>query len=348
MRTLIAIAVVALVAGGAIALIAKPRLLDERLLELEVSAVVPEVADTLAGESAELQRLVLSYADEPVLLLKTEAALIRYPELAREVLPLYGDTAEFRSALAEYGEQVLVPVAYFRSNEVGTVAAIHRAGHGWRSALYASREYLSAGSGGVPPAPYEPLSAVDRGWYAVNFVAAEGYNFLGQFSVDGSGQPVWIQSERFAEAFTSFFVSGIRELETTVREDESVTASQVAWAAVDVAIVVGVAKLARAGKGAAVASRSAAGARSVGVTAQRLGVPRLVAYGAIAYVVVRHPGLVTDTLALIAELRGLPEWLVVGGGWALLLFPVLLALSWMLTLFLRLFAVLRPRRAPSA
>src|SRR5690606_14747077 len=97
------------------------------------------------------------------------------------------------------------------------------------------------------------------------------------------------------------------------REDQPVEAADVAWAAVDVAIVVGVAKLARVGKGAVAGSRVsaagrsvAAGARSVGATASRLGVSRLVAYGAIAYVVVRHPGLVTDVLARVAELVGLP------------------------------------------
>lgn len=355
MRTLAVVAVAALLAGAAIAWFGDPRPLDDTLLALEIEAVAPETADTLAGESAELRRLMLSYADDPVLLLKAEAALIRYPELFRSVAELYGSTPEFRTALTTYGEQVVLPVSYFLSNEVRTVAAIDRAGHGWRSAVHASREYLSPGSGGAPPAPYEPLTAFDRGWYAVNFIAAEGYDFLGQFSVDGSGQPVWIQSERFAEAFTSFFVSGIRSLERTVRQDESVGASDVAWAAVDVAIIVGVAKLARAGKGAVAGSRAsvagrsvAAGARSVGATANRLGVSRLLAYGAIAYVVVRHPGLVTDTLARLAELTGLPEWLVVGGGWALLLFPVLLVLTWLLSL-LRLFTVSpRSRPAPSA
>lgn len=327
-QTLWLAGLVAVVAAVTITALAEPRALDERLADIQTSELLPEIAGPLQAEPLAFRQVMLSFADEPLLLLKAKAAYLRYPELARRVLPLYGDAPEFRAALAEYGEQVLVPIAYFLDNEVRTVTALHAATHKYRTTVHNAREFFAAPGTPRAEAPvYRELDAFERGWYAVNFVQAEGYDFIGQFVLDGTGRPRWVQTERVLEGVTGLFASGIRDLERASRADEPVTAAHVGWAAVDAAIFVGVAKLA---KSAATTRVATTGTRTAGVAATRsfartahsLGITRIALYGAIAYAVIAHPGLVSDALSAIARVLGLPEWLVLAVGWALILFPV--------------------------
>ena len=313
-------AVVALVASVVITLRADPRPIEERLVDIQVAELMPEMADALSTETVALKRLFIEYSDNPLLVLKARAALLRYPDLARRVFALYGSDAAFQSTLSLYGEQVLLPIAYFLDNEVHTVSLMHEARNRYRAAL----------NDAVP----EELTPVLRGWYAIHFIVEEGHVFLGQFVVDASGTPRWVQSERWVQGAASLLTSGVRNLEARWRSDEAVGAADVGWAAVDVIVVVGVLKLARLGKAAAGPARAGAGIAATTRAAAMRTVPtlgRLAVVGTVAYVVIAHPSLVNSFLSSVAEWTGLPQWFALGAGWALILFPVV----WLLLLVFR-------------
>lgn len=184
-----------------------------------------------------------------------------------------------------------------------------------------------------------------RGWYAVHFIAEEGHDFLGQFALDAEGRTQWIQTERFLEGFSWLLASGVRTLETKARTDETIDAADIGWAALDAAAFVGAAYLLRAGKAATNSARAARAAsvsgRAVGWGAraakaaqagfQTLRIAKWPAIVATAYVVVRHPSLVTSALAGVADLVGLPVLLVQVLGWTAILLP-LFVLAWWITL----------------
>src|SRR3546814_20335414 len=76
----------------------------------------------------------------------------------------------------------------------------------------------------------QALSSEDRGWYAVQFIKAEGYDFLGQFVMNAKADVSWIQTERVLEGINSFFAGGLKGLETKLRGDETIVAGDVGWA----------------------------------------------------------------------------------------------------------------------
>src|SRR5690606_29080870 len=79
MKALIAAGLLALMSALAIAALHPPRTLEAQLLHLQLVHSMPETADELANEPAEIQALFLSYADDIVLLTKARLALLRYP-----------------------------------------------------------------------------------------------------------------------------------------------------------------------------------------------------------------------------------------------------------------------------
>lgn len=186
------------------------------------------------------------------------------------------------------------------------------------------------------------LTPEQRGWYAVHFIAAEGHDFLGQFVLDAEGRTQWIQTERVLEGINWLLASGVRSLETKARTDEAIEAADIGWAALDAAAFIGAAYLLRAGK-AAKGSASAAKAANVSGRAagwgtratkaaqaglQTLRLAKWPAIVATAYVVVRHPSLVSSALAAAADLVGLPVLLVQVLGWTLILLPVFVLAWW--------------------
>lgn len=100
----------------------QPEPIEERLVRIRATEAFPDLVDELAGEPIEVLATLVDYADDKVLLLKAQAAVLRHPRLAREILPIYGQEPEFREILRTYGEAVLLPVGYFLHNEVRTVA----------------------------------------------------------------------------------------------------------------------------------------------------------------------------------------------------------------------------------
>lgn len=347
-RALLLAAVISCILALLITYFFRPQPLEEQLLRLQVEQALPAESDLLAAESVELQALFLAYADDPVLLAKARLAMLRYPEIARPIFAVYGESDAFRDVLRTYGEDVLLPIHYFVENEIFTLELMRGLSDKARSALLAVRrlwdaEQSPAAAAEAPSdvprdAPVDgQLTAEQRGWYAIHFVDTEGYSFLGQFVMSPTGEVGWLQTERVLEAINSLFAGGLRGLETKIRREEPLALGDVGWAAADVAIGVGAFKLLRAGRmGAATGSSltfsERTAALSAGLWRGTVVGTRVLKYGApavLAYVAVRHPSVLNSLMGRAAEHLGLPvEW-VQAVGWSLILFPLVLLLRWL-------------------
>ena len=279
-----------------------------------------------------MQAILLDYSRDKELVLKAWIALSKYPATARENLLLYGSEPEFKDILRRYGDPVIPVIQYFRDNDIWTVRAI-------QSVTDAARKIWGRVTGNeqANEKPVE-LGPVERGWVAVNFIKYEGHDFLGQFVVDKEGKAKWNQTDRIVKAFTSFFTSGVRNLETKVDLGQDITAADAFWAGLDVAMVAVPAKILMSGR---VVARSG---QELGFAARtRLVAPRLLprgeifrklgTYGAAAaalYVVVRHPSLLNSVFAELAELIGISPWLVQAAGWSVVIALLLYFFSWLL------------------
>ena len=319
-----------------IAVLTRPKPLDEQLLHLQVVELMPQYARDVEAQPAQVQALLLAYADDPVLLGKARIALTRYPEIARPVFEAFGMNPSFRDVLRRYGEDVVLPIQYFLTQEVFTLELMRSMSDTARSVMGTLRGWWSdelqqkeetRGS----------LSAEERGWYAIQFIETEGYGFIGQFVLTPDGRVGWLQTERVLEALNRFFAGGLTGLESKWRRDQSVNLGDIGWAAVDVAVGVGAFKLLRMGRGASAGRSLSVSQRSaiVGAGLWRGSVvgARIAKYGApalLAYMAVRHPSVINSLLAATAEKLGLPVALVQWIGWSLLLLPLVFVLRFLL------------------
>jgi hypothetical protein len=364
MKKLSVLLVAALTTAAVISLDWQPASFEERAIELQLDHAPPGLSAALQDETLEVKAVVLDYVEDRVLLLKAQAALTKYPRLARAVLPLYGDTPEFKEILAAHGESVLPPIYYFMNNNVTSVTVAHYAGQKIKAIKVSANRLLGAGQKRpkeaatpaanptqktqAPPAPdaTSPLTPEQRGWYAVNYIRAEGHDFLGQFVIDGEGNPKWNQTERVVEGAGALFTSGIRDLETKLQTDQTLTAGDVGWAAVDAFAALGAVKLLRIGRAAAVSGETIhVSTRTAALTSRvargsQLGT-RIAQHGKwpaiaiAAYIALRHPSIIGDALVEIATLLDLPAWLGLLVGWMLILLPVLYIGTWILHLIVR-------------
>lgn len=336
MKSLLAAGVLALLAALCISRLYPPVPLEAKLLHLQLAEAAPDMADVLSGEPAELQALFLSYADDPVLMAKARLALLRYPDKIKPILRMLGETQEFQDVLRKYGEDVTLPIHYFVTHEVATLELMRSMSETAQSVLDAIRRMWNA-SEPAQVAKAGPLSPEDRGRYAVQFIRAEGYDFLGQFVMSPAGEVGWVQTERVLEGINSFFASGMKGLETKLRRDEAIAAGDIGWAAVDVALGVTALKVLRMGKAGAAARHLTFSERSAALgtglwRGSAMGT-RLVKYGApavLAYIAIRHPSVINSLLGSAAETLGLPVGLVQIVGWTLVLLPVMLLLRFLL------------------
>ena len=194
---------VCLAAGGAAWLAqgkSTPRY-EERVIDVAVHHTFGDAASEVRAERLEIQALLLDYSVNKPLLLSAQLTLIRYPELARRILPIYGEEPDFQEVLLTYGDSVLLPIGYFMDNDLTSIKM--------RRAFEAGLDKSKRWYGWMMDAPEDStasastsssgLTAEERGWYAIHFLREEGYDFLGQFSVDPGGKPFWVQTERFME-----------------------------------------------------------------------------------------------------------------------------------------------------
>jgi hypothetical protein len=318
-----------------------PTPIDQKLISIQAQEALPGF-DRLQSEPVELQAALIDLGNDPLLLLKAQSAMLVYPEMARTILPLYASEPEFREVLKSYGEHALPPIDYFLRHPVSSVEWMNKASIQYQRTL----DYI-AELRGLPVEKSSdqltsgPLTPEERGWYAVNFVAREGSDFIGQFVVGPEGETQWVQTERVTEGLTQFFTGGIRQLERSYRRDGDVTAAEFGWASVDVLVFASAVKVLRAGRavakttqGARLSTRSAALAARVTASGRLLlksaRYAKWPAIIGVGYLVVSHPSLISDFLASAAEMFGLPTLAVQIAGWFLLLVPAIYVASWLL------------------
>jgi hypothetical protein len=311
---------------------------EERLVRVQAAEEYGQDS-IVAAQPADIQALLLDYRSDRLLALKARAALLVYPSETRQLLRLYGTEPEFRRALAEHGEHLVPPVIYFYRHPVGSVEALNRLARAWQATGRMMKDYFgnnAAGQSQQPQAGGE-LTPEQRGWYAVNFALQEGQDFTGQFVVAPGGDIEWLWTERIMENAVQFLTSGIANLEKRYRTDQPIGAADIGWAAVDAVIIGGSLKLLKAGRAAAVTTRSASlGTRSAAFSARMARVgqmasvlvrngkwPALVALG---YVAIRHPALLNDLFASVAGVLGVPPRMMQVTGWFLLLMGLMLVL----------------------
>lgn len=317
----------------------------ERLIRIQAGQELGHIDPLILQEPAQVQAILLDYAADKELVLKTWIALFKYPATAREILLLYGAEPEFRDILRRYGDAVIPVIQYFRDNDVWTVRAMDTTGKAIESVKEAAGKIWRRLMGNepenpqavAPPGPVEP-GPVERGWYAVNFIKHEGHDFLGQFSVLPDGKARWNQTDRVVKASTAFFTSGVRNLETKIDLGQDLTGADAFWAGLDVAMVALPAKILMSGKAVA---RS--GQELNFATRTRLVAPRLLAQGpmfqklgafgaaaATVYIVARHPSLLNSVLAELADLAGISPWIVQAAGWSVVIAFLIYVFSWLL------------------
>ena len=313
---------------------------EDQLLEVAVRQSFGDKAPQVAEEPLEIQALLLDYADNESLLLKARLALLRYPDLARRILPVYGSELEFQEVLLKYGEASLPLIGYFMDHDL-TSLEIRRALSEWMEQV----KFLYGSLGGSPEDVTLPptasnsiLTAEERGWYAIQFLLNDGYDLLGQFTITSDGKADWVQTERVLEGLSAFFLGGIRSLETKSRQEEEIAGSDWGWAALDVVVIAGSVKLLKAmratrgviparatastggfsGRVAVFGSRVLARGGRLGVSIARLG-----AIPAAVYLMIRYPSLINATLAEFAVWLGIEPWVVQFMFWFVALWIIL-------------------------
>ena len=358
---------VAVCAALAICQFWKPVAYGEQLIRVQAAQELGHIDRAILDEPLEVQALLLDYAPDRRLVLKAWLALSAYPDAARKILPLYGAEPEFRRILLAYGEPVIPVIRYFRDNDVWVV----KAGDAVTTTMGRVGDFLGdtwrrmqGGAADEPkadarPGPYA-IGPDQRGWYAVNIIAREGHDLLGQFVVAGDAQVKRNQTDRVFKAITSFFTGGVRRLETRYDLGQEITRGDVFWAGLDVATIAAPLLLFRAGKLVAASGKELSLA-----TRTRLLAPRLLAeakyfqalgkYGLVAatvYIVATHPSLINSVLGEAATLMGLNPLLVQFTGWTLLIFLILYPFSWLLKgaarFTLLVLSLLTPRRMRGA
>jgi hypothetical protein len=314
--TLLAATGAAWLAGGQPA----PRY-EDQLIGVAVRQSFGDAAPQVAAEPLEIQALLLDYADNEPLVIKARSALMTYPDLARRILPVYGAEPEFQEVLLTYGEAALPPIGYFMDHALTSLKVRHTIGN-WVEKIkrrYGGPVGTPAEAAAAPPA----LTPEGRGWYAVNFLRKEGYGFLGQFAIAPDGKADWVQTERVLEGLGDLLAGGVRVLETKWRLGEDVQGSDLAWAALDVAVIAAGVKLVKAataaravtpgaavaggfsGRGALFGSRVLARGGRLGIAVARYG-----AVPAAIYLMVRYPALINATLGELASWLGVEPWAV--------------------------------------
>jgi hypothetical protein len=300
---------------------------EDQVIGVAVHQSFGDAASQVAAEPLEVQALLLDYADNEPLVLKARLALLRYPDLARRILAIYGEEPDFQEVLLAYGEAALLPIAYFMDHDLNSLK-IRRNLSEWVEEierLYGRLAGLPVNSA-LPATESVPvLTPEERGWYAIQFLREDGYDFVGQFSVAPDGKPVWVQTERVTEGTSDLFLGGVRGLETKWRHGVPIEGSDLGWAALDVFVIASTVKLLRAVRAARAVAPGAAAARSGGFSGRvlfgsrvlltrggRLGLA-VARYGSIpaaVYLMFRYPQLINSTLAALGDWMGVDPWWV--------------------------------------
>ena len=303
---------------------------QEQLIRLQAKKELGRIIETIDDEPIEIQSVLLDYSANKVLVLKAQLALMKYPQQTRRILKVYGSEPTFREVLLEYGEAVIPIIDYFLGSEIKpSIQLIHNAGQ-VANILQDWWDSVDRDRGGQVT-----LEPEQQGRYAIHFLKNEGYDFLGQFVTDEVGTVTWIRTERVTEGLTSFFSSGIRELETRYVTNQEISTNNLLWAGVDVLAVAGTLKMLRAGRQAARSGNSIGVIRQTTLFGSNLlksgTAARLLKYSSIAataWIVISHPSLITSLFAEAGRLIGISPTLFQMVGVSLSAFVFLWVIGW--------------------
>ncbi|AVI63040.1 hypothetical protein [Halomonas sp. GFAJ-1] len=333
------IVLTAILIAGLLSAVASHELFDSRLVRLEVQRALPALAPTLEQESPEINALFLSYTADQALWMSASLALMRHGDIARSALIDYGLSPQFQDVLVRYGADAVLPISYFRDHDIATLRAQHWVGERYQQV----RRWWSDAEEeeGAEFTPYR------RGQMGIALLDANGHALLNQFVVGDEGNVEWLQGERVVSGVGDFFTSGLRDLESQWRRGETIGASDLGWAGVDILVMASTIKVLKAGRtahAARVGSVEAQGARAglrQGIVASGgrfATLPRMAKVAAVAttaYIVVRHPSLVSALGANLSKWLGWPVWLGQFLIWLIVLLPVLIITRffyrWLLT-----------------
>jgi len=330
MKRLFAIFVLAALLATFFSLAAEPVPVEQKLIRINANDVLGEFPG-IEHESVDLQAVLADMAQDPLLILKARAALLKYPVMARQLLEIYGGEPDFQKILRHHGDSVLPPIHYFMSNPVGSIEWMSRIGGQYQ--LF-KKWFTNHENGATIVDSVQPLTPTERGWYAVQYIRTEGHDFLGQFLVNPEGKVEWLASERVLEGLNQLFAGGLRQLEKRQRMNEPIDAGDIGWAALDVAVFAGAVKVLRIGRFAAATTQNASrGTRSAALAIRFSRGGRLVLGSAryakwplmvgASYLIITHPSLINDLLVELADVIGAPALLIQWVGWLLLLMPAL-------------------------
>lgn len=330
---------IAILVAGILTTVASHEPFESRLVRLEAQRALPTLEASLEQASPELNALFLSYADDQALWMSASLAILRHGDRARDVLVEYGLLPDFQRVLVRYGADAILPISYFRSHNVATLRAQHWVGERYQQLS----RWWSDEEGGADSAftPYR------RGQMGIALLDASGHALLNQFVVSEQGEIEWLQGERVVAGVGDFFTSGLRDLESQWRRGDAIGAADLGWAGVDLLVMASTVKVLRAGRAARTAragSVEAQGARAglgqgvVATSGRFAALPRMAKIAAVAgtaYVVVRHPSLVSALGANLSNWLGWPVWLGQFLIWLVVLLPMLIiarfVYRWLLT-----------------
>ncbi|GED44790.1 hypothetical protein HME01_06420 [Vreelandella aquamarina] len=332
------IVLVAMALAGLFSQTASHEPFEETLVRLEVERALPALEPTFQEESAEINALFLHYASDQALWMSAALAILRHGDIARSTLLDYGLSPQFQQVLVRFGADAVLPISYFRDHDVTTLRAQH-----WIGVRYqqVSRwwgdepsDTNELGDADVEAAMAE-LTPLRRGQMGIALLGSNGHGLLNQFVVDDEGNVAWLQGERLVSGVGDFFTSGLRDLESQWRRGEAIGASDLGWAGVDLLVMASAVKVLRAGRAARTArvgSVEAQAARTgvrqgiVATSGRFATLPRMAKVAAVAgtaYVVIRHPSLVSALGANLSQWLGWPTWLGQFLVWLIVLLPVM-------------------------
>lgn len=337
-RPWLIIVLAAMALAGLFSVTASHEPFEETLVRLEVERALPALEPTLQEESAEINALFLHYASDQALWMSASLAILRHGDIARSVLLDYGLSPQFQQVLMRFSADAVLPISYFRDHDVTTLRAQHWIGERYQQVSRWWGDELSdtdeLGDADVEAAMAE-LTPLRRGQMGIALLDSNGHGLLNQFVVDDEGNVAWLQGERLVSGVGDFFTSGLRDLESQWRRGEAIGASDLGWAGVDLLVMASTVKVLRAGRAArtarvggveAQAARTGVRQGIVATSGRFATLPRMAKVAAVAgtaYVVIRHPSLVSALGANLSQWLGWPTWLGQFIVWLMVLLPVM-------------------------
>ncbi|HDZ46137.1 hypothetical protein LCGC14_0055180 [marine sediment metagenome] len=336
MRPWLIIVLTAVVIAGLASAVASHEPFESKLVRLEAARALPSLE--LQQESAELNALFLSYAADQALWMSASLAILRHGDIARSTLVDYGLSPQFQDVLVRFGADAVLPISYFRDHDVTTLRAQHWIGERYQQvSRWWSDERSEEGDDTDVVAAMAELTPYRRGQMGIALLDANGHGLLNQFVMSDKGEVEWLQGERVVAGVGDFFTSGLRDLESQWRRGDAIGAADLGWAGVDLLVMASTVKVLRAGRAARTArvgSIEAQGARTglrqgaLATTGGRFAtLPRIAKVAAVAgtaYIVIRHPSLVSALGANLSNWLGWPTWLGQFLIWLIVLLPVLI------------------------